>query len=79
MAIKIKAQKDYLRTEVSLDLPVNVAEIDEVLRTTETNGRLVILYNGGKHQGINIEQSTKMTDAQSTETRKLLGIADEKA
>lgn len=76
MAIKIKIQKDYLRTEASVDLPASVAELDDLLRSIKTSGKMVVLYNEGHVQGINIEQNTKITEANSTEVRKLLGIGD---
>jgi hypothetical protein len=76
MAIKVTVQKDFLRTESSVSLPADVAEVDQKLRSARTNGKLVILYNNGHIQGINIEQNSKMSEAQSTETRVRLGVAD---
>jgi hypothetical protein len=76
MAIKITVQKDYLRTEASLALPVQVSEVDELLRATKTNGKMVVLYNEGHIQGVNIEQNTKITSAKSAEVRAILEVAD---
>ncbi len=76
MAIKVKVQKDYLRTEVSIELPADVGQVDEILRALRTNGKLVVLYNDGHIQGINIEQNAKISDTRSEEVRNLLGIAD---
>ena len=78
MAIRIKAQKDYFRTDVTVDLPVEVSEVDQVLRAIKTSGKMVVLYNNGFIQGINVEQNTKINENQSTEIRKLLAIGDEK-
>lgn len=75
MAVRAKVQKDYFTTEVSMDLPADPGEIDDVLRATKTTGKMVVLYYDGHIQGINVEQKTKMTDAKSGEIRKLLGIA----
>ena len=76
MAIKIKVQKDYYRTEVSIDLPSNVSELDEVLRATKTNGKMVVLYNQGVIQGINVEQNTKIAESATAQIKDLLGIGE---
>jgi hypothetical protein len=76
MAVKIKVQKDYYLTEVSVELPTDVAQLDELLKATKTNGKLVVQYNQGSIQGVNIEQRTKIPDAASTEIRPLLGIGE---
>jgi hypothetical protein len=78
MAIKIKVQRDYLRTEATIELPAHVADVDELLRATKTNGKLVILYNEGHIQGINIEQNTKLTGDKSAEVRAIVDVADKK-
>ena len=66
MAIKIKVQKDFLRTEASVELPADVSQVDELLKATKTNGKMVVLYNQGFIQGINIEQYEKLSDAKSS-------------
>lgn len=73
----IKVQKDYFLTEVSLNLPANIAQMHALLQETKTNGKLVVQYNQGSVQGVNIEQRTKISDAQATKIRALLEI-DEK-
>lgn len=76
MPVKIKVQKDYYLTEVSVALPTTVSEVDQLLKATKTNGRMVVLYNGGAVQGINVEQRTKVPDTKkSEEVRDALGIA----
>ena len=74
MAIKIKAQKDVLRTEASIELPADVSQVDELLRATKTNGKMVVLYNQGYVQGINLEQNTKVPAGKSEEIRKILSV-----
>lgn len=74
MAIRVKVQKDYYTTEISVDLPASVSDWDEVLRATRTNGKMVVLYNQGSIQGINIEQKTKISPANSEIIRPLLEI-----
>jgi len=77
MSIKIKVQRDYLRTEASIDLPVQVSEVDELLRAAKTDGKMVVLYNKGYIQGINIEQNEKLTDSKSSEIRAMLKVEDQ--
>jgi hypothetical protein len=74
MAIEIKVQKDYLTTEASVCLPAQISEVDELLKATKTNGKMVVLYNQGYVQGINITQNTKIADGKSDEIRKILEV-----
>jgi hypothetical protein len=76
MAIKIKVQRDYLRTEASIALPASVADVHEVLIASKTNGKMVVLYNQGAVQGINVEQNSRLTDGQSAEVRQMLSVED---
>jgi hypothetical protein len=74
MPFQIAVQKDYFVTEASIELPANVAEVDEILKATGTTGKMVIQYNQGKHQGVNVEQRTRIPELLVEETRNLLGI-----
>jgi hypothetical protein len=74
MAIEIKVQRDFLRTEASITLPANVSDVDEIMRATKTNGKMVVLYNQGYVQGINIEQNTKVPEGKSEEIRQILNV-----
>ena len=76
MAVEIKVQKDYYLTEVSIELPTNVSQVDEVLKATKTNGKMVIQYNQGNVQGVNVEELTKISESQANEIRALLGIGE---
>jgi len=76
MAIKIKVQRDYLRTEATIELPADVSQVDEIMKASKTDGKMVVLYNKGYIQGINIEQNEKLTDAKSVEVRTLLKVGD---
>jgi len=76
MSVKAKVQKDYLMTEMSIELPADVARIHELLTATETSGKMVVLYNEGHIQGINVEQKTKMSEPQSNKVRELLAVSD---
>lgn len=74
MAIKIKVQRDYLLTEFSVE--ASASELDDVLKSIKTSGKSITLYNNGAVQGINVEQKTKLTEAQSLQVRELINIAD---
>jgi|WetSurMetagenome_2_1015567.scaffolds.fasta_scaffold318695_1 hypothetical protein len=74
MAIRIKVQKDYLMTEASIDLPVCVSEVDELLKAIKTTGKMVVQYNRGSIQGINVEQRATVPEQTATEIRGLLDI-----
>ena len=76
MAIKAKVQRDYLLTETSISLPANVNDVDEILRATKSNGKMIVLYNQGSIQGINVEQRSKMTEKQSEQIRPILAVED---
>jgi hypothetical protein len=76
MPIRIKIQKHYLRGESTVDLPADVAEVDQQLRATKATGKMVVLYNDGYIQGINIEQNCKMSEAEATDTRSRMGVRD---
>lgn len=77
MPIKITAQKDYLKTEFSVSPSSSVADVDELLRGTKTSGKMIVLYNQGHVQGINVEQNSRLKEGQSDEVRKLIKVATE--
>jgi hypothetical protein len=77
MSLKAKIQRDYLLTESNINLPANVADVDEMLRGTKSTARMVVMYNQGVLAAINVEQRAKMGEKESTEVRSLLGIKDE--
>jgi|FreactcultureFD7_1027221.scaffolds.fasta_scaffold81761_2 hypothetical protein len=74
MAVQIKVQKDYYLTEVSVELPADIQQTDELLQATRTTGKMVVQYNQGSVQGVNLEQRTKISDAQAEEIRKILDV-----
>lgn len=76
MAPEIKIQKDYYVTEASMDLRADLAQLNQILIATKATGKMVVQYNQGSVQGINVEQRTKISDAQSTEIRPLLDIGE---
>jgi hypothetical protein len=76
MAIRIKVQKDYLRTEASIELPADIGQVDEIMRSTKATGKLVVLYYDGHHQGINIEQNSKIPERKAGEIRAMLDVED---
>ncbi len=74
MSIKVKAQKDYLLTEVSIDGTANLAELDAIMKSSKATGKIVVTYNGGGVLGINVEQKTRASDGESAQVRSLLGV-----
>jgi len=76
MAIKIKVQRDYLLTEASIELAADVSQVDEILKASKSNGKMIVLYNQGCVQGINVEQRTKLSDAKAEKIREMLKLED---
>jgi len=75
MVEKIKVQRDYYVTEASAELPARIEDFHQILQLAKTNGKLVVQYNQGCVQGINIEQRTKIPENLVDEFREKLGIA----
>jgi hypothetical protein len=74
MTIRIKAQKDYLLTEVNIEVPADLGELDTRMKEMKSAGKIVSLYNQGGVLGVNVEQRTKIPDAQVDEVRRLVGV-----
>jgi len=74
LAIKISTQKDYFETEATVDPKCDIAEVSDLLRALKTNCKLIILYNGGSVQAINIEMHTKVNGDQRDSIRGILGL-----
>jgi hypothetical protein len=74
VAVTICTQKDYFETEATIDPKCEIAEVSDLLRALKTNCKMIILYNGGSVQAINIEMHTKVNETQSEEIRDLLGL-----
>lgn len=75
MAIKIKAQKNYYVTEVSIDLPSSLSTLDEVMRAMKSTGKIVSVYSDGGRVGINVEQKTRIPSEEiDQKIRELLSL-----
>jgi hypothetical protein len=74
MPTKVKTQKDYLLTEVTIELPASVAELDAIMKATKASAKVTVLYNEGSILGINVEQKKKASDLNSGKMRDLLGV-----
>jgi hypothetical protein len=74
VAISIVTQKDYLETEATISSKSDIGEVSDLLKALKTNCKMIVLYNGGAVQAINIEMHTKMLKEQSDKVRELLGI-----
>lgn len=79
MGIRIKATSSYYVTESSVDLPADPADVDSLVRSMRTNGKVVVVYNGGNIQGMTIEQRTRISlEASDDKIREILGIGSRK-
>jgi hypothetical protein len=74
MAIKIMAQRDFLVTEVSIELPCDLAELEFLVKTSRGSGRIVAMYQKGGTLGVNIEQKTRIKDNVADRVRSLVGV-----
>jgi hypothetical protein len=74
MPVKIKAQKDYLLTEVSMELPADLSALDTIMKSTKATGKIVVVYNQGGVMGVNVEQRTKVPESVESKARELLGV-----
>ena len=75
--MRAKIQKDFLLTEANIQLPADVADVDEMLKGAKSTARMVVLYNQGVLASINIEQRTKMSEKKSEKVRELMAVDDE--
>jgi hypothetical protein len=74
MPIKIMAQRDYLLTEVSIELPCDLGELEDLMKASRGTGKIVALYQQGGTTGINLEQKTKIRDSVADKVRELVGV-----
>jgi hypothetical protein len=74
MAVKLKTQHDYLLTEVSVELPCELNDLDYLMRTSRGTGKIVALYNEGGLLGVNIEQRTKVRGPIADKVREVVGV-----
>lgn len=76
MEPKIKIQKDFFNTEASMELPTDIGQLSEILRAIKTTGKMVVQYNQGSVQGVNISQNAKIPDSMAAEIRSMLKIGE---
>ncbi len=75
MAVKVKATRSYYVTEVSIELPVNVEDVDTLVKQLRANGKMVVVYSGGGTQGASVEQRTHIpSGAVDDKIRELLKL-----
>lgn len=75
MPIKIKTQKDCLSTKVSIELPVDLNELDALMCASKATGTIVATYGQGGRMSVNIEQNTHISAHISEEVRGIVGIS----
>jgi hypothetical protein len=74
MAVKIKVQKDYYLTEVTIEPPADLGALDALMKATKGTGKITSLYSQGGPVGVNVEQRTKIPESVAEEIRRLIGI-----
>lgn len=75
MPVKIKTEKNYLLTEVNIDLPVDMKELEREIKAMNSTAKVVALYNQGGTLGINVEQRTKVPASAVEKIREILRLA----
>ena len=76
MALKIKTQTDYLVTEVTFQAPVDLNEVQQLVKETKSNAELTGMYNMGGALGVSLRQRTRVPAEVSEEVRRLIGVKD---
>jgi hypothetical protein len=77
MAVKIKTQRDYLVTEVSMELPVDLNALDSLMKVSRATGKIVAVYTDGGVNGVNVEQRAKISAKVAEKVRELVGVETE--
>jgi hypothetical protein len=75
--IKIKSQTDYLVTEVTMEAPCDLGELETLMKKTHGTGKIVGLYCGGGVSGVNLEQRTRVPERVAQKVRDLVGVDTE--
>ncbi len=70
----IVATKDYLMTENTLNPKATPAEVDAFLRSCKTTGRVTFTKNNGGTRNIVVVEQTAISDEESNEVRRVLGM-----
>lgn len=79
MPVKVKATRSYYVTEVSIELPTKVEDIDALVKELRANGKMTVIYSGGGTQGISVEQRTHIPNGQVDDRiRDLLELGTKK-
>lgn len=75
MAIRIKSQSDYLVTDVALELPCDIQEVDHLMKEMRANGRVVAMYADGGVTGVTLEQRKRVrAGAAEDKVREIVGV-----
>lgn len=75
--LKIKTQTDYFLTEVTFEAPVDLAEVQQMIKRTHSNSKITAIFNEGGVIGVNIEQKKRVKADQSANIREMLGVKSE--
>jgi hypothetical protein len=74
MAIKVKAQKNYYLSEISIELPTDFNAVSELMKELKSTGRVVTTFNQGGAMMVNVEQKTKIPPSLDPQVREIIGI-----
>lgn len=74
MGLRIKTQTNYYVTEVTFEPPVDLKEVQEVLRASRSTGEVIGMYNNGGVLGISVKQRSKIPSDLDKKIREILGI-----
>jgi hypothetical protein len=65
-----------LLTEVSIELPCNLNDLDSLMKASRGTGKIVAVYQQGGVVGVNVEQKTKIRGATADRVREMVGVID---
>lgn len=74
MAIKVKAQKNYYLSEISIELPTDIGAVADLMRALKSTGRIVATYNQGGVMMVNVEQKTRIPANVDEKIREIVGV-----
>ena len=74
--LKVKAVTNYYVTEVTFEPPVNLSEVQELVKGSKSNAEVIGMFNNGGALGISMKQRARIPAHADPQIRELLGIKD---
>lgn len=72
--LRIKTQTDYYVTEVTFEAPVDLGEVETIIRRSKSNSKIVAIYNNGGVIGVSVEQKRRIPEDQRVSMREMIGL-----